>query len=526
MDNRSRGAWAGGPPRVIAPFRLLGDDDAPPPRWLSLALFACLLVLGFRLASLPLYPLCDRTESRYAEIAREMEAGGDLVTPRLNGQPFWAKPPLTTWCEAGGIALFGPNEFGVRLPAWFAVLATLWVVLRIGRLLGGRHLGRVAFVVCCTAPLTLVMAGGVMTDPFLVLGTTLALYGVVRIGGVTREQWLAHGTPSGGQGALVLGLVIAALAKGPIGVIFGALPVAGLLLTRTGRERFVRFPFMPTLLGFVLLGVPWFVLAELRTPGFIEYFIVGEHVRRFLDPTWSGDLYGGTHPKPHGIVWLYFAVAILPWVPAAWRALRARGLRGVRSSVLGEPLVGVLSVSLLAPLVLFTLAGSLLPTYVYPSVPAASLLIAIALQPREAEDPVLRGSREHIPAWFALAGVPLLLVLVFLPEGLWASSSQRDVLAGVQAGHVVYARDTETLYSAAFYSGGRSVEAKAPDDPVWSLVRAEADDTVVVTRRRALERVPDDIRARLHLDRDVDGQYQVWHIDPVAPSGHPPSSSR
>ena len=39
-------------------------------------------------------------EPRYASIGRDMAHSGDWITPRLNGQPWFEKPPLTYWLTA------------------------------------------------------------------------------------------------------------------------------------------------------------------------------------------------------------------------------------------------------------------------------------------------------------------------------------------------------------------------------------------------------------------------------------------
>jgi len=74
---------------------------------------------GFRLGS---YALANPDEGRNAEIAREMVASGDWVTPRLDGVNYFEKPPLVYWAVAGSLTLFGPNEGSVRaVPLLFAI---------------------------------------------------------------------------------------------------------------------------------------------------------------------------------------------------------------------------------------------------------------------------------------------------------------------------------------------------------------------------------------------------------------------
>ena len=64
-------------------------------------------------------PLMDKTEARYAEIARIMYETNNWITPQIDyGVPFWAKPPLNTWLSALSMKVFGVNEFAVRFPAF------------------------------------------------------------------------------------------------------------------------------------------------------------------------------------------------------------------------------------------------------------------------------------------------------------------------------------------------------------------------------------------------------------------------
>ena len=46
--------------------------------------------------------LISPTETRYAEIAREMVMNGDWLIPRIEGTPHLDKPPLAYWAFAAG----------------------------------------------------------------------------------------------------------------------------------------------------------------------------------------------------------------------------------------------------------------------------------------------------------------------------------------------------------------------------------------------------------------------------------------
>src|SRR5436190_24228463 len=77
------------------------------------------------LANLPLRPLFDPDEGRYAEIPREMAASGDWTTPTLNGLKYFEKPPLQYWATAGLYTMFGVHDWTARL--WASSLAFLCI---------------------------------------------------------------------------------------------------------------------------------------------------------------------------------------------------------------------------------------------------------------------------------------------------------------------------------------------------------------------------------------------------------------
>lgn len=306
-------------------------------------------------------PLTDPTEARYAEIARKMVETGNWITPQFDyGVPFWAKPPLHTWLSAAGIAAFGPTPFAARLGILLAGIATLLILWRWALTLTDRQTAAIAVLVTASGLLFFGASAFVMTDMAMTLGITACMAGFYGgLVGPRRWGWL-----------FFLGLAIGLLAKGPVATVLSLAPITAWMIWRGGWRDLGRLPWLGGLALVTALVVPWYVAAEIATPGFLHYFLIGEHIQRFLQPGWTGDLYGSGRAHPKGTIWIYWLIAALPWslfLPALIWRLR----RGVPQS---NGLYLYLLLFALAPLGLFTPAANVLLAYVLPGLPAAALL--------------------------------------------------------------------------------------------------------------------------------------------------------
>ena len=172
-----------------------------------------LLVMSIRLLSLGLIPLGDKTEARYGEIARLMLQTGDWITPHIEvAFPFWGKPPLSTWLSALSFKFFGINEFAARLPSFALGIAVLWLTYRLVSQDNCREYALRAILILAITPVFFVSSGAVMTDPALLLGTTLSMaaFGIAINNKSGRTVW----------GYLFfVGLAIGLLAKGPVALV-------------------------------------------------------------------------------------------------------------------------------------------------------------------------------------------------------------------------------------------------------------------------------------------------------------------
>src|SRR6266481_2864238 len=95
-----------------------------------------LLFLGiaaFYLWGLGSLPLVGPDEPRYAEVAREMFARRDLITPTLGGLPWFEKPPLLYWLMIAGYRLLGVSGYAARLGPAICGLLTAVFVYWIGK---------------------------------------------------------------------------------------------------------------------------------------------------------------------------------------------------------------------------------------------------------------------------------------------------------------------------------------------------------------------------------------------------------
>ncbi|MCB1756604.1 MAG: glycosyltransferase family 39 protein [Gammaproteobacteria bacterium] len=416
--------------------------------------FILLALLGSRLLTLSAYPLMDKTEARYAEIARIMVSTGNWLTPYLDvSTPFWGKPPLSFWLSALSYKCLGVSEFSARLPMFLCTLFTLYLLHRSSRLLQLRN-PYLPLVLYIASPISYLIAGAVMTDAALMCGVSLSLYaGLMAI--YKPESQLLSSTLLG------IGLAVGLLAKGPVTSIFCLGPLV--LLTALSWRSHRRAPVFNWLLVAVLsagLSLPWYLAAEQATPGFLRYFLLGEHVYRFLIPGWQGDLYGSAHRQPPGMIWIFIVLAIAPWILAG---LPLRKITAFRRPHLKRPPEATVFLLLCTfiPLFFFSLTRNVLVTYIAPSLPALALLSARAWECASLQ-PLDKLSR-NIGLFFA----PLILIsaIAALRWGGIVAPSETALIRALQKSKpgapIVY--EGSIPFSARFYSHGTVLRSPPRD---------------------------------------------------------------
>ncbi|MGO4381241.1 ArnT family glycosyltransferase [Pseudoduganella sp. RAF53_2] len=332
--------------------------------WMVLAVAVLLLA---RFALMIAAPLADTTEARYGELARQTAMNGYWLMPHMDAQtPFFAKPPLSTWISAASMKLFGVNEFAARLPDFLAALPALWISALFASALGVRQRWLVVPVLFAS-PLFFVSAGAVMTDSAQMTIIWAAQYCAWRALDTTRKQgssWRLGFWALIGLGALSKGLATWALIGMPM-IVYA-------LLQRRAMQMLRQVWDWAGVALACAIFLPWYIAAERAYPGFVNYFIVGEHFSRFLVPGWTGDRYGFAHRQPFGAIWVFWIGAALPWMYVFFPRVTAV----LRRRVALDPLSCFLWCATLVPLVFFTFSRNIIWTYALTALPSFAVLVA------------------------------------------------------------------------------------------------------------------------------------------------------
>ncbi|WP_243430212.1 glycosyltransferase family 39 protein [Alcaligenes sp. SORT26] len=354
-----------------------------------------LLALLWFALTLGAYPLLIPDEGRYVGVALSMLESGDYLVPRLDGLPFFHKPPLHYWLSALSLKVLGVNFVGARLvPALMAALLLAGMHAFLKRHASQQHAGWTALILI-SSPLLF----GASHYANLDMTVAALISSCVLLGGHAALQ-MEQGRP---YRLALMGLYatagLAFLAKGLIGILIPGGILVFWLLGRAQWRILLRM-FSVTGLGVLLLvATPWMWAMQARYPGFFDYYIVYQHFQRFLET-------GFNNPQPF---WFYFA--LMPVATLSWTPFLFRRVRGVASAPDGLGAVrGLMLSALLTVLVFFSIPTSKLVGYVLPAIgPWAFFLADVVLRQSQREGEPAVGRRA---IWSLAIGVLLCLAAV------------------------------------------------------------------------------------------------------------------
>jgi 4-amino-4-deoxy-L-arabinose transferase-like glycosyltransferase len=315
-------------------------------------------------------------EARYAEVTREMKAGGTWLVPILNGETYTQKPPLFfALIRLFSLGSDSVPEWAAKAPSLLAALGTLLLIGWLAQRLAGSATGWMA-------PLLLGTMGKFawqsqfgqidMVVTFLVVAQiALGLY--FAEGGGRRPVGLVCMAALGFAGVL---------GKGPVACVLPWLVLLAFLSARGDWPGLRRLGLPWIALGVVALSALWLTAAGLKAGwDYPESLVLRQTVQRYLDP-WH-------HQAP----WYYFLGILLTDGLPYSLFLVPLGIALWRAKTWKEPAVLLPLCWIALYLVFFSLSAGKRSVYILPVYPAMALLLARGAEGWASGEFPLRGFR-------------------------------------------------------------------------------------------------------------------------------------
>jgi len=268
-------------------------------------------------AGLSGYPLLDPDEGRYAEIPREMLESGDFITPHLNYVKYFEKPPLFYWAVAGSMALFGQHEWAVRIVPAMAGFLTVLLIMALGKRFFGMRTGVMAGWVYLTSMVPLILARLPIIDGLFSFFLT-ATWGA---------WWLGYAAPAGQIKRLWfcaawMCMGLACMTKGIAAIALTGLILFAFIIVRRDFNALRAMAWLPGLLIFALIVLPWHLAVSSLNPEFTHFYFVVQHFGRLM---------AEEHSRPFWYFLVIFPAGMLFWTALFFPAMANAFKRAARA---------------------------------------------------------------------------------------------------------------------------------------------------------------------------------------------------
>lgn len=434
------------------------------PDWILLLAF-CGFFFFWRLAS---FGLIGADEPRYAQVAREMLAAHDWVTPTLGGLPWLEKPPLYYWQAMLAYRVFGVTDWAARLPsvldATFLVFATYFFLRRLRR--GVERDGALMLVSCAGI---VGFARAASTDMPLAATLSAALlcwYGWFES---KERKFLTWG---------YVFLALGTLAKGPVAPFLAIAIIGFFAAIRRSWSVLTESISLHGISAFCVVAFPWYLLVQLRNPQFARIFLLEHNLGRFGTNMFH-------HPEPF---WYYLPVTLLGWLPWVVFVIAAIvwAARAFKTHD-ADPLDLFLFIWIAVVVIFFSISRSKLPGYVLPALPAGAILIANHLAKNRFRRIHWTIAAIHGLVIAALMFATLVSASVLQQHAVWNSSLTIPAIAAILAGSFFAAALMRNGYAGLHLAG------LAP--AIVALALAIRFDSNILNARFSARSVSDSLQA-------------------------------
>lgn len=371
------------------------------PLFLWVTVIIASIVFFWGLGSIELMSL---NEGRRALAIKEMVSSGDWLLPHLNGELYLTKPPLLYWISSAfTLVLGGVSEWTLRLPSAFAAVTVLTMAYRYTLKQSGQWAALFS-VQLLVANLGFAMLGRraeiEMLLTALCVGSLLSALKYIQDASdqlPANKNWIYLS---------YFLLALALMTKGPLVLLFVTLPLLiAAIYSKNPQIKAVLLSWRGWLIFFAV-GLAWYISVTWK----LGFDIWGEVIRRDMLEKMQG---GESSAKP--------LLSYLGWI--AVDSMLLIGLFFVRfkdfyRNQIKQPHQIVLVLSIILPLLIFSLFSNKHAKYLLPIYPLIAILLAMKLAS------IFDGAKQNVRKIMIIFGVLLpfgiAVFYVFLEPKIFA----------------------------------------------------------------------------------------------------------
>lgn len=421
-------------------------------------------------------------ESFYAEAVREMFESGNFVEFFYNYEARYNKPPLTYWLIAGSSAIFGLNEFAIRLPIVLMGIGSIWFTYLIGRFLYGPKGGLYALVMMAFSVQLLAVKQYASPEMPLTFFFTLTMYYFIKGFKLESGKYML-------LAFLVLGLTV--LTKGfPYIIVIGG--IIGLFVLLKGKLNFKRIwtdvKALKLHLGIpiaLLIGLSWVIFMYLKDGSEFWEVYYRETFGRALSKKTNG-------PKP------FFYLEVISWSVIPYSAVFFYvAVKWIKDWKKAKAILFP-ACWFVVMLVIFTIAKGKIPTYMIQAHPAILLMVVPILleySPSNLGFKILWKTTFALPTILIISATFYVIYFLDLPSLLYVLPVL--TLAGF-IGWVIKYRDSDWHVVLPFWSIAAFLVCFAIYMPRMEKFRPYDELGLVINQEESIDKsVPIHIQATL-----------------------------
>ncbi len=325
----------------------------------------------------------DVDSAQYASISREMAETGNYLQVQHRGMDYLDKPPLLFWVNALLFSIFGVADWVFKLGSFLFTILGVYSTFRLGKILYNAETGRLAALLLYTCQAFFLFNNDVRTDTMLTSAVVFAIWQMTEWLHNRKWKWLIGGA---------VGIALAMLAKGPVGLMVPVLALGSYILGRKSWKDLYRWQYLVLVLIVAVLLSPMLYglyqqfdaqpekttlmvspdgLREEKGVSGLKFYLWTQSFGRITgENVWEDT--SGPFFFVHNFLWSYLPWAFL-FIFAFFTRIRQAFLDLIWAGRVPEMLT---SMGFLLPFIILSMSSYKLPHYIFVLYPLASILTA------------------------------------------------------------------------------------------------------------------------------------------------------